>query len=78
MNVSTRMMGYITSFPIEVGQQVTKGQLLVTINNADIQAKSAQIDAQIMQAQANFDIAKKITKDSRIYSIHNLLHKRIR
>lgn len=59
VNVSTRMMGYITSFPIEVGQQVTKGQLLVTINNTDIQAKSAQIDAQIMQAQANFDIAKK-------------------
>jgi len=59
VNVSTRMMGYITSFPIEVGQQVTKGQLLVAINNTDIQAKSAQIDAQIMQAQANFDIAKK-------------------
>ncbi len=59
VNVSTRMMGYITSFPIKVGQQVNKGQLLVSINNTDIQAKSAQIDAQIIQAQANYDIAKK-------------------
>lgn len=59
VNVSTRMMGYITSLPVEVGQNVRIGQQLVSINNTDIQAKAAQIDAQIMQAQANYDIAKK-------------------
>ncbi|HMU98653.1 MAG: efflux RND transporter periplasmic adaptor subunit [Chitinophagales bacterium] len=59
VNVSTRMMGYITSMSVKVGQSVKAGQLLVTINNADIQAKGGQVDAQIMQAQANYDIAKK-------------------
>lgn len=59
VNVSTRMMGYITSMPVEVGQNVRAGQLLVAINNTDIQAKGGQVNAQIMQAQAGFESAKK-------------------
>ncbi len=59
VNVSTRMMGYITSIPIEVGQSVRAGQQLVSINNTDVQAKGGQADAQISQAQANYNIAKK-------------------
>lgn len=59
VNVSTRMMGYITSLPVQVGQSVKAGQLLVSISNTDIQAKGGQADAQISQAQAAFDIAKK-------------------
>lgn len=59
VNVSTRMMGYITSLKAEVGQNVNAGQLLVTINAADIQAKGGQANAQISQAQANYNSAKK-------------------
>lgn len=59
VNLSTRMMGYITSIPVKVGQQVSAGQQLVTINNTDIQAKGGQADAQILQAQAAYDAAKK-------------------
>lgn len=59
VNVSTRMMGYITSMNVEVGQNVSAGQLLVSINNTDIQAKGGQASAQIAQAQANYNIAKK-------------------
>lgn len=59
VNVSTRMMGYITSMPVKVGQSVKSGQLLLTISNADIQAKGGQVDAQILQAQAAHDVAKK-------------------
>lgn len=59
VNLSTRMMGYITSISVEVGQQVNAGQQLVTINNTDIQAKGGQADAQIIQAQAAHDAAKK-------------------
>ncbi|MDR2206019.1 MAG: efflux RND transporter periplasmic adaptor subunit [Flavobacteriaceae bacterium] len=59
VNVSTRMMGYITNMNVEVGQNVRAGQLLVSINAADIQAKEGQANAQIAQAQANFNIAKK-------------------
>lgn len=58
-NVSTRMMGYITSIKTDVGRHVRKGQTLVNINNTDLKAKEGQINAQIAQAQANFNIAEK-------------------
>mgnify|MGYP000919404529 FL=1 len=32
-NLSTRMMGYVTKVHIKVGDKVSKGQLLVSINN---------------------------------------------
>lgn len=59
VNVSTRMMGYITSMPVRVGQSVKAGQLLVSVSSSDIQAKGGQADAQILQAQAAFDAVKK-------------------
>lgn len=58
-NVSTRMMGYITSINTDVGRYVKKGQTLVNINNTDLKAKEGQVNAQISQAQANFNIAQK-------------------
>ena len=59
VNMSTRMMGYITSLRADVGDFVSAGQGLVSINNTDIQAKGGQANAQIAQAQANFNIAQK-------------------
>lgn len=59
VNISTRMMGYITAMKAEVGQNVRAGQLLVSINATDIRAKGGQANAQISQAQANYNIAKK-------------------
>lgn len=58
-NISTRVMGYITNIHVKVGDAVKAGQLLVSINSADIQAKRAQTDAMIAQAQAAVDNAKK-------------------
>ncbi len=58
-NVSTRMMGYITSIKVKTGQKVSKGQLLVTVNNTDLQAKRAQAEAGITQAAAGYNSAKK-------------------
>lgn len=58
-NVSTRMMGYVTKVHVKVGQKVNAGQLLVSINNTDLQAKKAQVDASILQATATFNNAKK-------------------
>jgi RND family efflux transporter MFP subunit len=58
-NVSTRMMGYVTKVHVKVGQKVGAGQLLVSINNADLQAKKAQLDASILQATAGYNNAKK-------------------
>lgn len=58
-NVSTRMMGYVTKVHVKVGQKVTAGQLLVSINNTDLLAKKAQVDASIIQATAAYNNAKK-------------------
>jgi RND family efflux transporter MFP subunit len=58
-NVSTRMMGYITSIKAKTGQKVNKGQLLATVNNTDLQAKRAQAEAGITQAAAAYNSAKK-------------------
>ncbi|MEZ4854335.1 efflux RND transporter periplasmic adaptor subunit [Flavobacterium sp.] len=58
-NLSTRMMGYVTKVNVKVGQSVNQGQLLVSINNTDLQAKKAQVDASIIQAQAGYNNAKK-------------------
>jgi RND family efflux transporter MFP subunit len=58
-NVSTRMMGYVTKVNVKVGQKVSAGQLLVSINNTDLQAKKAQVDASILQASAGYNNAKK-------------------
>lgn len=58
-NLSTRMMGYVTKIHVKVGQKVGAGQLLVSINNSDLLAKKAQVDASILQATAGYNNAKK-------------------
>lgn len=58
-NLSTRMMGYVTKLHVKVGQNVREGQLLVSVNSTDLQAKKAQVDASIIQAQAAYTNAKK-------------------
>lgn len=58
-DLSTRMMGYVTKVHVNVGDKVTKDQLLVSINNTDLQAKRAQVDASITEATAAFNNAQK-------------------
>lgn len=58
-NISTRVMGTITSMRVKAGDQVNAGQVLFTINAADIKAKSAQTDAMIAQAEAAMRSAQK-------------------
>lgn len=58
-NISTRVMGYITSIKVKVGDHVNKGQLLVTISSDDILAKRAQADAMLSGAKASFENAEK-------------------
>lgn len=58
-NLSTRMMGYVTKIHVKVGQKVSSGQLLVSINNSDLQAKKAQVEAGILQQTAAYNNAKK-------------------
>lgn len=58
-NLSTRMMGNVTQLHVNVGDQVKEGQLLVSINSADLKAKKGQVEASISQAKAAFESSKK-------------------
>lgn len=58
-DLSTRMMGYVNTVNVNVGDKVKKGQLLVAINNTDLQAKSAQVKAGITEATVAFNNAQK-------------------
>jgi len=59
VNISTRVMGFITKITVKTGDKVQKGQLLATISNQDIQAKKAQADAMIQEAEIAFKNAQK-------------------
>ena len=58
-DLSTRMMGFVTKVHVNVGDKVNKGQLLVSINNSDLEAKKAQVNAGIAQAQTAYNNAEK-------------------
>lgn len=58
-DLSTRMMGYVKDVHVNVGDRVKKGQLLVSINATDLQAKRAQVNAGITEAKAAFSNAEK-------------------
>ncbi len=58
-NLSTRMMGFVTKVNVNVGESVKKGQMLLSINTSDLQAKLAQVNAKISQATAAFKNAEK-------------------
>lgn len=58
-NISTRIMGTITSMRVKAGDVVKQGQVLFTINATDIKAKTAQTEAMIAQAEAAYKNAQK-------------------
>lgn len=57
--ISTRVMGFITDVKVKAGDKVQKGQLLATINNADIMAKRAQAQAMVSETEAALKDAQK-------------------
>jgi len=57
--LSTRTMGYVDKIHVNVGDKVTKGQLLLSVNSNDLKAKKAQVNAAILEATAAFNNAKK-------------------
>lgn len=58
-NLSTRFMGNVAQVNVKTGNQVKKGDLLLVVNSEDLQAKRAQVNASIAQAEAAFENAKK-------------------
>lgn len=50
--VSARLMGYVTSLNVDIGDRVSKGQTILTIESNELQAKKAQASAGIAEAEA--------------------------
>ena len=57
-DISTSMMGYVTNVYVNVGDTVGKGDLLISINNAALKAKKAQVTATITKARTAFNISE--------------------
>lgn len=53
-NLSTKMMGFVNKIYVKVGDKVNKGQLLLSVNNTELQAKLAQVNASISEAKAAY------------------------
>jgi RND family efflux transporter MFP subunit len=51
VNLSTKLMGTIISFPYEAGSKIKKGDVIVKISSSDILAKKQQVMANISQAE---------------------------
>lgn len=58
-SLSTRNMGFVSRVYVNVGDPVRKGQLLIDINSEEIDAKKAQAQAGLRQAEAQLEVAKK-------------------
>lgn len=58
-NLSTRMMGFVDRIYVNVGDKVRKGQQLISISDADLSAKLAQVNAGITEATAAYGNAEK-------------------
>lgn len=56
--IASRLMGYIRSIPVEVGQHIKRGDLLFAIDPQDIQSQISQARAGYQQAQAALENAK--------------------
>jgi len=57
--ISTKVMGLISSIRVKPGDNVQKGQLLVTISNDDILAKHGQAQSIITETEAALNDAQK-------------------
>lgn len=58
VEVASRVMGYIRSIKAREGQSVTKGELLVRIDAADVRAHLHEAEANLAQAKARAEEAK--------------------
>ena len=76
--ISTRVMGYVTNVYVKVGQKVQKGQALIDINNSDIQAKKAEAESAVLQAEAIYQTAKNdLNRYESLYSQNSASEKEL-
>ncbi len=59
VTLSTKLMGRVANLPFEEGDKVSKGQTIIKIDNKDLLAKKAQIEAGYVEARAAYTNTKK-------------------
>lgn len=59
IRVASRMSGYVEAIKVHVGQSVTKGELLLTVNPVQVAASVRQARAQEAKARAALDTARE-------------------
>lgn len=71
INLSTKIMGRITELPYDLGDYVSKGEVLLRIKNDNIRAQRNQVEANLAQAQTtlkntrtNYKRIKALYEDS--------------
>lgn len=70
-SISTRMMGYIRKIYVKPGDRVSAGQLLVSISSDEVNAKKAQVQAMIAEAEAAANNAQKDYERYRVLRSQN-------
>ena len=69
VQVSTRMMGWVRKIHVREGQVVERGAPLLTIDDTDLRAKRAQVEAGITEARAVLANAEKmLQRFEKLYS----------
>jgi HlyD family secretion protein len=76
--IGTELTGRVDAIPVDEGQRVTRGQLLIQLNDDDERAALAQADAGIAQASAKLgqirDVALPAAQQSLRQAQSNLTH----
>lgn len=57
--LSTRVMGFVNKIHVKIGEEVKKGQLILSIQNNDLLAKKAQVESNILKTTTGFKNAEK-------------------
>ncbi len=58
VTLGTKLMGRITSLPVDIGSRVRAGEVVARINAGDLAAKRAQVEAGSAEANAAFENAR--------------------
>ncbi len=57
MQVSSRIMGFIENIRVREGERISKGQLLISLDDTDVEGSIQQVRAKVAQAEAAFEDA---------------------
>lgn len=57
--IGTKVMGEVEAIPVNIGDKVSKGTLILKIKDDDLEAKKEQIEARLVEAHVRFEAVEK-------------------